>query len=347
MSESDRQLRDALSGAFDKVHAPEQLKMRTIEMIEAQRMRQTDGVVDQADAADGQADIATSDAFRTSVAAGDAFQTDVADDASIPTKKKIRVITSLRAKIALAACAVLIALGIGGGAYVYQTPVAYVGIDINPSIELGVNYFDRVVSAEGVNADGQDILSETNVVGMTYEEALASLNDSLTNKGYLTADAAVAVTVMCDDDSSCSNLEETSQRYFSSAGQGVHCSRATSTEHHEAHEAGLGMGKYLAWRSLVDAGVDISADDVAHMTMSELRALTAQEGVEIDQGAASQGASNQSATNGSAAGQGTTDESTAAQGETNQSAANHDGSNYRGEHQQNRQGSRHHDESCS
>lgn len=337
MSESDRQLRDALSGAFDKVHAPEQLKMCTVEMIEAQRMRQTDGVVDQADAADGQADIATSDAFRTSVAAGDAFQTDIADDASIPTKKKIRVITSLRAKIALAACAVLIALGIGGGAYVYQTPVAYVGIDINPSIELGVNYFDRVVSAEGDNADGQDILSEINVVGMTYEEALASLNDSLTNKGYLTANAAVAVTVMCDDDSRCSNLEETSQRCFSSAGQGVYCSRATSTEHHEAHKAGLGMGKYLAWRSLVDAGVDISADDVAHMTMSELRALAAQEGVAIDQGAASQGASNQSAT----------DESTAAQGETNQSAANHDGSNYRGEHQQNRQGSRHHDESCS
>ena len=199
MSESDRQLRDALSGAFDKVHAPEQLKMRTIEMIEAQRMRQTDGVVDQADAADGQADVA--------------------DDASIPTKKKIRVIVSLRAKIALAACAVLIALGIGGGAYAYQTPVAYVGIDINPSIELGVNYFDRVVSAEGVNADGQDILSETNVVGMSYEEALASLNDSLANKGYLTADAAVAVTVMCDDDSRCSNLEETSQRCFSSAGK--------------------------------------------------------------------------------------------------------------------------------
>lgn len=327
MSESDRQLRDALSGAFDKVHAPEQLKMRTVEMIEAQRMRQTDGVVDQADAADGQADVATSDAFRTNVA----------DDASIPTKKKIRVITSLRAKIALAVCAVLIALGVGSGAYAYQTPVAYVGIDINPSIELGVNYFDRVVSAEGVNADGQDILSETNVVGMSYEDALASLNDSLTNKGYLTADAAVAVTVMCDDDSRCSNLEETSQRCFSSAGQGVHCSRATSTEHHEAHESGLGMGKYLAWRSLVDAGVDISADDVAHMTMSELRALAAQEGVAIDQGAASQGASNQSAT----------DESTAAQGETNQSATNHDGSNYRGEHQQNRQGSGHHDESYS
>lgn len=337
MSESDRQLRDALSGAFDKVHAPKQLKMRTVEMIEAQRMRQTDGVVDQADAADGQVDIATSDAFRTSVAAGDAFQTDVTDDASIPTKKKIRVITSLRAKIALAACAILIALGIGSGAYAYQTPVAYVGIDINPSIELGVNYFDRVVSAEGVNVDGQDILSETNVVGMPYEEALASLNDSLTNKGYLTADVAVAVTVMCDDDSRCSNLEETSQRCFSSAGQGVHCSRATSTEHHEAHESGLGMGKYLAWRSLVDAGVDISADDVAHMTMSELRALAAQEGVAIDQGAASQGASNQSAT----------DESTAAQGETSQSATNHDGSNYRGEHQQNRQGSGHHDESYS
>ena len=257
------------------------------------------------------------------------------------------MITSLRAKITLAACAVLIALGIGGGAYAYQTPVAYVGIDINPSIELGVNYFDRVVSAEGVNADGQDILSETNVVGMSYEEALASLNDSLTNKGYLAADAAVAVTVMCDDDSRCSNLEETSQRCFLSAGQGVHCSRATSAEHHEAHELGLGMGKYLAWRSLVDAGVDISADDVAHMTMSELRDLAAQEGVAIDQGAASQGASNQSAMDENEMNQGATDESIAAQGETNQGAGNHDDSSYHGERQQNRQGSGHHDESCS
>ena len=187
------------------------------------------------------------------------------------------------------------------------------------------------MSAEGVNADGQDILSETNVVGMSYEEALASLNDSLVNKGYLTADAAVAVTVMCDDDSRCSNLEETSQRCFSSAGQGVHCSRATSAEHHEAHESSLVMGKYLAWRSLVD----------------ELRALAAQEGVAIDQGAASQGASNQSATDQNEMNQGATDESTADQGETSQSAGNHDDSNYHDERQQNRQGSGHHDESCS
>ena len=45
--------------------------------------------------------------------------------------------------------------------------------------------------------------------------------------------------------------------------------------------------------------------------------------------------------------QGATDESTADQGETSQSAGNHDDSNYHDEHQQNRQGSGHHDESCS
>lgn len=35
----------------------------------------------------------------------------------------------------------------GGGAYAYIAPTAYVGIEVNPSIELGINCFDYLASA--------------------------------------------------------------------------------------------------------------------------------------------------------------------------------------------------------
>ena len=41
------------------------------------------------------------------------------------------------------------------GVYAYQKPVSFVSLDINPSMELGVNVFDVVVSAKAYNNDGK------------------------------------------------------------------------------------------------------------------------------------------------------------------------------------------------
>ena len=67
----------------------------------------------------------------------------------------------------------------------------------------------------------------------------------------------------------------------SSAEQGVHCARASSDEHHAAHEVGMGMGKYQVWKELANAGVDISQEEAANMTMAELRDLAAQNGIDL------------------------------------------------------------------
>ena len=61
----------------------------------------------------------------------------------------------MRKKIALA-LAMGVILSSAGGAYAYaKAPVAYVSMDINPSVELGVNVFDNVVSVEAYNEDGK------------------------------------------------------------------------------------------------------------------------------------------------------------------------------------------------
>lgn len=305
MSDIEKRLRDT----FDEIHAPENLKAKTLAAIEEARINQActseEECAVKMERADKKEHAAiTENSNMTSAAiANRAASTERAagadhtsntnhaankkqgasaqsPQASVThTKKRFHVLSSMRTKIALAACAVLIALGIGGGAYAYSTPSAYVGIDINPSIELGVNCFDYVVSAEGVNEDGATLLSQTSLTGMRYEDAIQALDDAFETSGYLTNDAAVSVTVAGNNNDQCSHLESASQNCFESAGQGVHCSRVTEDEHREAHETGLGMGKYQVWRALNDAGVNISADEVATMTMSELRSLAAENGV--------------------------------------------------------------------
>ena len=63
---------------------------------------------------------------------------------------------------AMAVICIFILAGTGGYS-VYSRPVSYISIDVNPSIELAVNRFDRVVSATGYNADGEDILQHVSL----------------------------------------------------------------------------------------------------------------------------------------------------------------------------------------
>lgn len=83
--------------------------------------------------------------------------------------KRITAAITAAAAVAAAACLVLIALASGGG-YVFFTPTAYISIDINPSLELGINRFDRIVSVEGYNAEAEELLESCGV----YAEGIQS-----------------------------------------------------------------------------------------------------------------------------------------------------------------------------
>lgn len=186
----------------------------------------------------------------------------------------------LRVGLALAACLVLCAIGFGG--FVVSTPTAYVGLDVNPSVELGLNRFNRVISAQAYNADGEKVLEGADVQGKTYEEAVASLREQFS--AMLPADAVVEVSIVCDDDAQSALIEDVSTTCLGTAGQesgGAHCTHETSETHHAAQAVGLGMGKYRLYEALAAAGTDISPEACADMSLHELRALAADNGVDI------------------------------------------------------------------
>lgn len=96
-------------------------------------------------------------------------------------------------RYAMAVVCVFLMAG-AGGYTVYSRPVSYISIDVNPSIELAVNRFDRVVSAKGYNAVGQDILQHIPLKNISYLQAIDRLLQDAYYSRYLNRDSQLVVT---------------------------------------------------------------------------------------------------------------------------------------------------------
>ena len=96
----------------------------------------------------------------------------------------------------------LIAIIIGYSVYfMYFIPTGYVGIEINPSIQLSLNRMNRVIEVMPLNEDADILLSDLTLTNMTVEEALEAIIDSSTELGYideLEVDNAIAISVASD-----------------------------------------------------------------------------------------------------------------------------------------------------
>lgn len=97
-----------------------------------------------------------------------------------------------------------------GGFNIYNNPVAYISMDINPSVELGLNFMNRVISAEGVNEDGKGLIAEIKLRNMTAEEAVQVLVQEADKSGYLKEDGStvVALTAFADNEQKAEKLKD-------------------------------------------------------------------------------------------------------------------------------------------
>lgn len=118
-------------------------------------------------------------------------------------------------KLVFTACAAFLICGlsIGGFAY-YKTPVAYLSLDINPSVELGINAFNQVISATAYNADGETILEGQDVLNTSVENAVNELVKSASENGFISSDGStiVSVTSETDDADLATTIEENAQQ---------------------------------------------------------------------------------------------------------------------------------------
>ena len=153
-------------------------------------------------------------------------------------------------KVMAAAASFVLALSAGG--WLWFTPVSAVSIDAAQPVELKINRFGRVVSAEGT--DG--------LLFSGCEEAVSRLLDELPAD----ADGELYITVTGGD-------ETLTEAVFGCAAgrQGVYCDAGSSEEISAAEEAGLPLGKYRMLLALQALDPSMTAEDVAGLSMKQLR----------------------------------------------------------------------------
>ncbi len=170
---------------------------------------------------------------------------------------------------AAALAAGLLLLCFIGGSWFFMTPTAYISIDINPSLELGINRFDRVVSVESYNEDGEDLARALNITFMNYSDALDEILSSRSIEDYLSGDALMSLTVAGDNDTQYTEILDTVET-CADGRENIQCHSGNTEEMHEAHDAGVSFGKYRAYLILHDLDPSISLDDIRSMTMREI-----------------------------------------------------------------------------
>lgn len=172
--------------------------------------------------------------------------------------------------LAAAACLTL-ALLFGGG-WFFLMPTAFISIDINPSLELGVNRFDQVVSVEGYNEAGQALADTLELRFLSYDDAVEQILDNEAVADMLLRDGALTVAVAGPDTGQCARMLSRIESSAADHGE-AHCYLASEAEAHEAREAGMSCGRYRAYLALLERYPNINPDEVEAMSMGEIRDL--------------------------------------------------------------------------
>lgn len=183
--------------------------------------------------------------------------------------KKTTVFTSKK-WAALAACAAVVMVGGGVGAYAYTTPYSYVSLDVNPSIEYALNRFDDVLSVTAVNEDGSKILSQIETGNMTFkdiDEAISLTIDEISKEGYLGGDTegGIVIAASAEDlqkaEELTENLQQTVEKEVQENGDEVAVEVITVAQERVAEAKALGItpGKLNLIQKLQASAADSSS----------------------------------------------------------------------------------------
>lgn len=172
---------------------------------------------------------------------------------------------------AVCCLALILFAGIG----LYFTPTARINIDINPSIELGINRFDKVVSVNPLNDDGKKLAESLDIKFADYDVALQKILDNKSIEAMLSDNEVMTVTVIETNNAQSAQILSGTRACVRGYGN-VYCNSASSEDAAAAHELGLPCGKYRAYLELRELNPDITPEKVSNMTMRQIRELIAE-----------------------------------------------------------------------
>lgn len=159
-----------------------------------------------------------------------------------------------------------------GGHWLYFEPTAEISIDINPSVELELNRFNRVISVESYNRDGEELWESLDVKFLNYSEAVERIMKQEKIVSLLASDEIMTVSVVGDDQIQSKEILN-HIKGCTNKSENIYCYYVKSEEVENAHEAGLSCGKYKVFLEIQELDPRITAKEVKNMSMKEMRDL--------------------------------------------------------------------------
>ncbi len=179
--------------------------------------------------------------------------------------------------VTVAAC-FLACIFLSTGVYAYYTPYSYVSVDINPSIAMSLNRFQRVISVDAITEDAAELIKDAgSLKNQEIDKALSQLIKSASDKGYIDAKAEnrVMVVVSAKDPKQENKLAGTVSKAASKELSKVNKSSEvtvakTSVESYkEAVSNKVSPGREILEDKLKKVNPGIKDEEVKNMTVKE------------------------------------------------------------------------------
>ena len=186
--------------------------------------------------------------------------------------QKQRTRFTVYAKRIAAVAAVFVFLLAGANVYL-KTPVSYVSLDVNPSVEYKLNLFNKVVEVIAVNEDAKELLRDTALVNQPADKAIRQTVELLSERNYLTAedknDIVIAASAADSKKAKAVMNPVTQATVEATASLGVKADiivfESSVSDHKQAEKLGTTQGKMMLVNQAVEQDVTTMDPEVDDM----------------------------------------------------------------------------------
>ena len=199
---------------------------------------------------------------------------DIGDEINIPERNMRSVYRNLSA----VAASFLILIMLSSGVYAYYTPYSYVSVDINPSLELYVNRFDKVIGVHAFNEEAQQIIkSSEGIKNKNVDDALEQILGSAEDAGYLKEYGENTVMIVVSSGSTkeekviAEKMSKTSSAVLSkiSSDYEVILEKTQIENYKKAKEQNISPGKVILANRFKEAKPEINEEEVKQMPLQQ------------------------------------------------------------------------------
>ena len=178
--------------------------------------------------------------------------------------------------LAGAALACTICVGMIG---IYNENFQTIYIDINPSVALKLNRFERVIGVEFLNEDAKALLSNTKLVGCDATSAVQTVITACDSAGYVKEDSEIYLSASAKQEKASEKLLNKLKGHTETMGKdqneaySVNTYNAKKGEKKEFEKESLSPAKYNIIKEIIEEDDDYKLEDLKGKSMSELNKI--------------------------------------------------------------------------